>query len=159
MSFIRITLLFVFTSMATLAAAEDYFVDDMHVMLPWARATPPTATTGAGYMEVMNHGTEPERLLSAAAEVSEAVELHEHVQDGDMMRMVHVDAVEIPPGETVAFEPGGLHIMFIGLHAPLAEGAEFPLTLEFERAGSVEVMVPVKGINGGEHGPGHGHSH
>lgn len=159
MSFLRTTMLLVLASIATLAAAEDYFVGDMHVMLPWARATPPTANTGAGYMAVMNHGTAAERLLGASAEVSERVELHDHIRDGDMMRMIHVDAIDIPPGETVAFEPGGLHIMFIGLHAPLEEGAEFPVTLEFEQAGAVELMVPVRGIDGGRHGHGHGHSH
>jgi len=161
--FIRAAVLLVMISLTTSVVAEEDAVGDVEVMLPWARATAPTAMTGAGYMEVTNHGSVTERLLSASAEVSEVVELHTHIRDGEMMRMVEVETIEIPPGETVSLEPGGLHIMFIGLHAPLVAGTEFPLTLEFEQAGSLEVRVSVRGIDGQphdhDHEHGHGHSH
>ena len=157
MLLIRSAALLVLISLTLSSAAEEDAVGDVQVRLPWARATAPTAMTGAGYMEVTNHGNVAERLLSAAAEVSEVVELHTHIRDGEMMRMVEVENIEIPPGETVSLEPGGLHIMFIGLHAPLVAGTEFPLTLEFEQAGSLEVQVMVRGIDGQPHG--HGHSH
>ena len=159
MLFIRSAVLLVLISLTTSVAAEDHSVGDMGVRLPWARATAPTAMTGAGYMEVTNHGSVTERLLSASAEVSEVVELHTHIRDGEMMRMVEVETIEIPPGETVSLEPGGLHIMFIGLHTPLVAGTEFPLTLEFEQAGSLEVRVSVRGIDGQPHGHEHGHGH
>ena len=63
------------------------------------------------------------------------------------MRMREVpDGVLLPAGETVTFEPSGLHLMLVGLNHPLVEGEAFPLTLEFEHAGTIEIEVPIAGI-------------
>jgi len=57
--------------------------------------------------------------------------------------MNHVMALAIPAGKSVTFEPGGLHIMLMGLGAPLKAAASYRLTLTFEKAGTVAVDVPV----------------
>jgi copper(I)-binding protein len=76
--------------------------------------------------------------------VSRTVELHEMKMDGDVMRMRQVAAVDVPAGGSVALEPGGLHVMLLGLKAPLKEGDRFPMTLRFEKAGEVKVEVHVE---------------
>ena len=78
--------------------------------------------------------------------MSKSVELHQMQMQGDVMRMRQVDAIDIPANKSVALEPGGLHIMLVGLKAPLKEGDRFPMTLTFEKAGEVKVDVVVEGV-------------
>jgi copper(I)-binding protein len=72
------------------------------------------------------------------------VELHEMKMEGNVMRKREVSAVELPAGKAVELKPGGLHIMLMGLKAPLKEGDKFPLRLKFEKAGEVTVTVNVE---------------
>lgn len=60
--------------------------------------------------------------------------------------MVHLDALDLPAGQTVRFAPGGMHLMLTGLTGKLLEGARFPPILAFERAGEITVEVPVFGV-------------
>ena len=60
-----------------------------------------------------------------------------------MMKMRRVETVELAPGEPLVLAPGGLHVMMMGLEEPLVDGKSFPLTLNFERAGTVEVTVRI----------------
>jgi copper(I)-binding protein len=62
---------------------------------------------------------------------------------GDVMRMRQVEEIALPAGQTVELKPGGYHLMFVGLKAPLKAGDKFPLKLRFEKAGEVEVTVNV----------------
>jgi copper(I)-binding protein len=122
----------------------------------WARATPPGAKVGGAFVTLLNTGDAPDRLVSASSAVAERVELHTHIMDGGVMRMRQVEGgVPLPPGETVNLQPGGLHIMLLGLNQGLTIGSRFPLTLTFEKAGSVQVDVPVEAM--GSMGPG-GHA-
>ncbi|KAF0221208.1 MAG: hypothetical protein FD176_3226 [Rhodospirillaceae bacterium] len=109
---------------------------------PWARATAGQAANGAAYLTLV--GPENgDRLVSAASPVAEVVELHTHIEEDGIMRMRAVEAIPVPAGGTVELKPGGLHIMLIGLKAPLKEGRRFPLTLTFERAGPIRMEIPV----------------
>ena len=84
-------------------------------------------------------------LVAVRGGAARTIELHEHIHEGDVMRMRRVEGgVAIAAGETKAFTPGGHHIMLIGLTAPLKEGGRFPLTLEFEGADEVPVEVAVR---------------
>jgi copper(I)-binding protein len=60
--------------------------------------------------------------------------------------MRRVDGVDIPAGQPAVFEPGGMHIMLIGLKAPLKTDEVFALTLKFEKADDLTVEVMVKAI-------------
>jgi periplasmic copper chaperone A len=130
---------------ATVALAHSFKLGEIQIGHPYARATAPGQPTGGGYLRLENHGTAPDRLVSASAEVSGKVELHSMSMEGDVMRMRQVDAIELPAGKAVDLRPGGLHIMFIGLKAPLKEGDKFPLKLRFEKGGEVTVTVNVEG--------------
>jgi copper(I)-binding protein len=122
----------------------------------WARATPPGGKVGGAFVTLVNIGDAPDRLVSAASPAAGRVELHTHIKDGDVMRMRQVEGgIPLPPGDTVKLQPGGFHIMLLGLTQGLAAGSSFPLTLTFEKAGSVQVDVPVQAM--GSMGPG-GHA-
>ena len=109
----------------------------------------PGQPTGGAYLRMENSGELSDKLLSASADVSKSVELHEMKMQGDVMRMRQVATVDIPAHQSVVLEPGGVHIMLVGLKAPLKEGERFPMTLKFERAGEVKVDVVVESVKAG----------
>jgi copper(I)-binding protein len=109
----------------------------------WARPTAPGQSAGGGYLTIRNQGA-ADRLLGMQAGVSEKVELHTMAMQGDMMQMRQVDAIPVPAGTTVQLKPGGLHVMFIGLKAPLKQGDRIALKLRFERAGELTVPMLVR---------------
>lgn len=127
------------------AAAQSYKLGSLEIDQPWTRATAPTAKAGGGFMTITNKGTTPDRLISARSNASEKVEVHEMKMDGNVMRMRELEkGLEIPPGATVTLKPGGYHIMFMELKAPFAKDAKVPVTLVFEKAGSVDVELAVQ---------------
>ena len=129
---------------ASAAAAHEYTLGALAVGHPYAVETPATAKTGAGYFSVTNSGTTPDRLLEIRTDLPRA-EIHASEVDAQgVARMRPVEALEIPPGATVTLAPQGLHVMFMGLTAPLAAGASIPATLVFERAGEIAVEFKVE---------------
>lgn len=139
---------------APAAAHHDHRIE---VVEPWARAAL-AGRTSAAYMTLVNPTDTPDRLVSAASPVAQAVELHAHLHEGGVMRMRPVAAIEVHPGEPAVLAPGGLHVMLIGLTRDLRRGETIRLTLSFEQAGTVEVEVPV--LAAGARGPeGHGRHH
>jgi copper(I)-binding protein len=87
---------------------------------------------------------EDDQLLSASSDIAQAVEIHKSSMHEGVMKMEKQDFVPVPAGEQVIFEPGGLHIMLIGLHQPLNSGDTFTLTLNFDIAGEITLDVTVK---------------
>ena len=143
----RLTLAALVAVLALPASALDYKLGAIEIVQPWTRATPPTAESGGGYLVVKNTGTTPDRLIAVKSPVADKVEIHEMKMDGNIMRMREVEkGIEIPPGTTVELKPGGFHVMFMGLKAPFAKDAKVPLTLVFEKAGSVDVELAVQAM-------------
>lgn len=126
------------------AHAHEFKLGAITIGHPYARATLPGQPSGGGYLKLDNAGA-ADRLVGVSADVSQSVELHSMSMDGNVMRMRPVDAIELPAGKTVELRPGGLHVMFMGLKAPLKQGDKFPLKLRFEKAGEVTVTVNVEG--------------
>lgn len=149
--------------MSAAAFAHEFTAGDLTIDHPWARATAPKAPVGGGYMTIVNTGAEADRLISASADFAGKVEIHEMTMENDVMKMRPLpDGVAIPAGEAVELKPGGLHIMLMGLTAPLVEGETRPLTLVFEKAGDVTVELKVEGLGGAKpdsHDTGHGSGH
>ena len=108
----------------------------------WARPTVQGQTVGGGYFRI-DGGPAADRLLAVSADIAQSVELHTMRMDGDVMRMRQLDSVDVPAKQSVEFKPGGMHVMLIGLKTPLKVGNNFPMTLRFEKAGSVSVNVRV----------------
>lgn len=131
----------------TALSAHDYSVGGLQIIHPAAGATAPTAQAGAGYFQIVNKGDQPDRLIGVMADFPRVM-IHTTQMDGDIARMVHLDAVDIPAGETVTFAPGGLHVMFMGLNGdPFETGESFDAVLVFETAGEVHVTFYVEDIS------------
>lgn len=143
---------------ATAAPAHDYQIGDLSIAHPYAFETPAGARAAAGYLSVTNNGDSPDRLIEIRSALPHAA-IHTTVIEDDVARMVPVDALEIAPGETVALEPGGAHVMFMGLESGFERGASVPATLVFEEAGAIEVMLSVEPRKSEAMAPGHGDHH
>ncbi|MGP0061406.1 MAG: copper chaperone PCu(A)C [Beijerinckiaceae bacterium] len=116
----------------------------------WARATPPGTTVAGGFLRITNEGSEPDRLLGGQAAFADHVEIHETSMVDDVMRMRQLtEGLEIKPGQTVEFKPGSYHVMFVGVKEPLKQGSRAKATLDFEKAGKVEVEFDVVGVGAG----------
>lgn len=153
---IHIARLFVLAciAIAPTVSAQEHHIGDIVVTAPWARATPGHAKIGGAYLTLTTRGATRDTFIAAASPVARSVELHGHTMDHGVMRMRRVDGVNVKPGEAVTLRPGGLHLMLMGLRAPLAKGQTFPLTLTFKTAGTVTVEVAVHGV--GAQMPEHG---
>ena len=129
------------------AQAADVTVGSMKISSPWARATPKGASVGGGYMTITNTGSAPDRLVGGSTDVSKSFEVHEMKMEGGVMKMRPVvGGIEIKPGQTVTLDPGGYHVMFVGLKDQLKQGGHFKATLQFAKAGKVDVDFVVEGI-------------
>ena len=83
-------------------------------------------------------------VVAAQSSVSRVTELHTHTMSEGMMKMRQVEKIEIPANGTTKLEPGGLHVMLIGLTQDLKPGDELSLTLTFEDGSSSRILVPVR---------------
>ncbi len=114
-----------------------------------AKAMLPGQPTGGGFLTIANKGQAADRLLSVTSPAARMVEIHTMEVVNDVMTMRPVEGgLEIPAGATVELKPGGLHLMFMMVAEPFKEGGAVPLTLEFEKAGKVELTLPVVGLGG-----------
>ena len=129
------------------ARAADYDVGSIHITQPWTRATPKGASSGAGYLTVTNSGTAPDRLSCAGTDVAAQCQIHTMSMENGVMKMRPVEGgLEIKPGETVTLKPGSDHMMFVKLKHPLQTGNAVEATLQFEKAGTVKIEMPVVAI-------------
>ena len=138
------------------ATAAEYKTSSLTISDPWSRATPKGAQTAIGYMTIKNNGASPERLIGGSIEVAGQFQLHSMKMDGDVANMNELHSVEINPGQSVEFKPGGSHVMFVGLTRQLAKGEHIKGTLVFEHAGTVPIEYSVEGI-GAKHMEGMQH--
>lgn len=129
--------------------AEDYRFGTLEILSPNARATAPMAKVAGGYLTIVNHSAQADRLIGGSADFAGKVEVHEMRMDGDTMVMRPVDdGLEIAPGATVELKPGGYHIMFMQLGEQLKPDERRAVRLRFERAGEVEVEFKVEAMGG-----------
>jgi periplasmic copper chaperone A len=123
--------------------AADFRSGDLIVAQPWSPPTPPVATVGAVYFSLINKGFTPRRLTAISSPAARQVEIHESRLVQGMIQMRPVTFVDCPPGSTVRSEPGGLHVMLVGLSRPLTPGMQFPLSMTFQDGGVLDVVVTV----------------
>ncbi|MEJ8560117.1 copper chaperone PCu(A)C [Yoonia sp. GPGPB17] len=142
MSYAAVAALFTF---ATTATAHEYKVGDLVVDHPMAFETAQTAQTAGGFMTITNTGSADDRLIAVEADFPR-IEIHTTEMDGDVARMMHLeDGIVVPAGESVTLQPGGLHVMFMGLGGdPFEVDEEVPATLVFEEAGRLDVIFHVE---------------
>jgi copper(I)-binding protein len=145
----RITILLAaaISLLAGAASAEDYTIGAIQVGNPWARATPKGADIAGAYMIVTNKGTEADRLIGGSTSVAGRFEMHRMLMEQGVMKMRPVEGgLEIKAGQTVEFKPGSFHIMLMGLKQPLEKDQRVKATLEFEKAGKVDIEYAVEAM-------------
>jgi copper(I)-binding protein len=140
--------------MAAAAAAQDIVIEDAY-----ARSSTMMSKSGAAFMIIRNTGTEDDRLVAAASDISARVELHTHIDAGNgvMQMREDEDGFEVPAGGMHMLARGADHVMFMGLKAPMQQGDEIEVTLTFEKAGDITVTIPVDLERKPRHGGGMGH--
>lgn len=139
-------------SLAALAAPA---LAEIKVSDPYARSATPMAKAGAAFMMIENTAEAADRLIGASSAAAAKVELHTHIEEDGVMKMVHVEeGIEIPASGAAMLKRGGYHVMFMGLTSGWEQGDMIPVTLTFEGAGdiSLEVMVDRERKDGGHGG-------
>jgi hypothetical protein len=147
------------TLAALLLAAAPAWAQDIGVHDPYALSTVPGAPTGAAYMLIHNHGSEPDRLIGARSPAAETIEVHTSEEDENgVVRMRPAEGgLELKAGSVLLLNRGGSHLMMTGLTGPLEDGEVIPMTLVFENAGEITIDVPVDRSRLTETAPGHDH--
>lgn len=127
-------------------SAQEARIKDIRVTQPMATSTVSGQPAAGAYITIENLGKESDRLLKVSSPVAERVEIHVMKMENDIMRMREIGPVEIKAGQKIqmgASHPDRLHLMLMQIRQPLKEGEKFPLTLEFEKAGRLDVTVSV----------------
>lgn len=130
----------VFALAPSLAFSADVVIENA-----WTRASLSAAVkNAAGYMTIRNTTDKADALIAIKGNVADVTEVHEMTFVDGVMRMNAIESLEIPANGEANLEPGGYHVMFLGLKEPFKEGESFNLTLIFENAGEVEVPVTIR---------------
>ena len=126
-------------SVGVLAGAAD----NVSVQDPYVRLAPPNAAATGAFMVIRNNGDKDVKVVKADNPVSKATELHTHLNEGGVMKMRPVAAIEIKAKGEAVLKPGGLHVMLIDLKAAMQEGDSVPITLTFGDGSSKQVDAKV----------------
>jgi copper(I)-binding protein len=113
---------------------------------PWGRPIPNVATAGAFFMTIVNNGDKADQITAGSSPACGTIEFHESFINSEgaaAMRPVEGGAIDVPAGGEAVLQPGGLHVMCIGKLEDFTEGAQLPLTLQFQNAGDVAIVVEI----------------
>lgn len=124
---------------------------------PYARAVPPGQMNSASFMVLNNTDTKDVALVAASSSVAKAVELHNHINEDGVMKMRQVDSIAVPALGKASLQPGGYHVMLIGLTQDLMEGQKIDLKLEFSDGSSQALSLPVQKVMTGMKSHKHHH--
>lgn len=152
----------VLATVASLFVAGHAIAADIEIKDAWTKASIGKVRNGAAFFTVMNHGMAADRIVGVRSDLAEKTELHTHIMENNVMKMREVEGgVEVPMHGEVLFKPGSYHVMLIGLNKPLEKGEMVSVTLEFEKAGDVPIMINVMDAmaKGMDHGESHSHDH
>lgn len=142
--FNRFTLSFFALLMMVNAQAQTVKAGSLIIEQAHARATVGNMPNSAAFLQLSNKGKSDDALVSASTTIADRVELHTMSMEGDVMKMRTVDSVDLKAEARLAMKPGqGPHIMLFGLKKPLKAGEKFPMTLNFRKAGAVDISVEV----------------
>ena len=127
----------------------------------WGRFSAPGMSMSGVFMDVSNQSKQADVLVGGSTAVAEKVELHNHINDNGVMRMREVPGgIAVAAGETVKLQPGGLHVMLMGLKQPLRLNDTFPVTLKYQSGRTQKITATVNngsGMQNMHHGEHHDH--
>ena len=114
---------------------------------PYAKATPPNAKNSAAFMKIENKSNSDIELLAASSNISKVTEIHTHIEENGMKKMIQIPSIKIPANSSVELKPGGLHIMFLGIQNQINENSNVDLNLTFSDGKTYELTkIPVKKV-------------
>lgn len=113
---------------------------------PYIRATPPGQTNTAMFLTLTNHTDRQHALIAASSLLADRVELHAHRMENGLAMMRPVQRIAIPAGESVTLQPGGLHVMLLGIRRPIQPGDCAAVTFTFETGDQIQVTAPIRRI-------------
>ena len=131
----------------------------VHIKEGYVRATFPMAESAAIYFTFHNMTDEPVTITRASVDgdIAQEAQIHTTEMKSDMMRMREVtEGVTVAPQKSFAFEPGGYHVMLLGLKQGLSEGQSITLSLYFDKGDALKVTLPVQKNGDNSH---HHHHH
>ncbi|MDO9227004.1 MAG: copper chaperone PCu(A)C [Pseudomonadota bacterium] len=141
------------TLLLGLTLAAPAVADSVKVENAWVRATAPGQQVAGGFMNLTADADMT--LLGGVSPVSKAFELHIMKMENGVMEMRQMKEIALPKGKTVSLEPGGLHVMFIGLRGQIKPGQKVPMTLIVKAADGKEqklvVAAEARKAGGGHH--------
>jgi len=136
---------------------------DIQVHKGYVRAVPATAPVTAAFMDIHNPGDEARALISATSPAAKTVELHTHTNVDGVMQMRQVEKIDLPANSTTHLQPGGLHIMLIGLKTSLKMDDQVQVNLKMDDGSLIELSLPVRKVANqnmkGHKQPMHKHGH
>ncbi len=128
---------------STFGMAATMSANALSISNPVIRAVPPNSANSAVYLLITNCGKDDKQLVAVSTPVAKMSELHRTVDRDGMMVMVRQEAVPLPAGESVSFEPGGLHLMLMGLKKNLVEGEWLPVTITLSDGENMSFVAQV----------------
>ncbi len=130
---------------ASLADAKTYTLGAIVIEDAVAPQTLKGATAGKVYLTIRNGGAEPCQLVGVSTPAAAVTELRRAFRDQRGVKTRRMLSLNLEPGEKLQIDPdNGFEIALVGLAKRLEDGDKFPLTLEFDQVGKVEVTVEVK---------------
>jgi periplasmic copper chaperone A len=130
------------------AALAGTAAETVRIGAPYVRAVPQGQPNSAAFMTLTNTDGQAHRVVRAESPAAEVVELHEHQMVGGMMQMRKVEQIDLPAGQTVDLQPGGLHVMLIQLTKELVANDEAAVSLVFEDGSRADLTLPVRAPQG-----------
>ena len=133
-------------SAVSFARGAEVSAGGIVVTSAWARSTPPGAKVAAAYLTIENRGLQEDRLQGAKTDAAGSVAGHETAEENGIARMRPVPDLRVAAGATLEMRPGGVHLMLMELRAPIRQGDQFSVTLDFANAGKLTVPLAVAPI-------------
>jgi copper(I)-binding protein len=137
------------TALITLLSSVALYASSINVADEYVREVPPNMPNSAAFMSITNSSDQPVDLITAKSDASKVVELHEHANVEGMMQMRQIPKITVPANGSVQLQPGGLHVMLIGLNQKLKAGETVQLTLGFSNGETITLDAPVKKVAAG----------
>jgi len=128
------------------AQSQEVKLGDLVILQPWSRAAPRGAETASSYLTIENKGTTADRLVGGSTDLAEKIQIEQISTVGGALTVNPVDGgLGISPGEKVVLAPGGYRLGLLKLKSALKKGTKVAMTLQFEKAGQVNVPFDVLG--------------
>ena len=130
-------------SIASIAAV---FGADVEIDGAYARASIPNVPNSAAFFVIKNNSDKDIAITSANSDIAEKNELHTHIKENKMMKMIKIEKLVVPAKSSLELKSGGDHVMLMGLKKELKAGDEINLELSFSDGDKKSIKVPVKDL-------------